>query len=287
VVSPMNDNPSQNEVDEGIKKMEERRSHLLEALESRKKAKEQIPYIQQDIDQIEWQLRALKARPPESDEIPFTITNDQLEEENKFIRISYPVLDVPFGLSVNSASSALTTSGSMGVYDYVNRVKDLGTPDAVNYGNTFISEYGKIQEAQQRPREVRELLEKLNSPNTLDRFDKALNAYQAYRSKSAEKTATANEMRNLLLGVRGDLFALARRWSKENMTWPTMSARLAINGGGGIEHVFLGNQQKVYASLNQDLTDILKDREGGSITDLDSIWTKLLDFLFAVMGLIA
>ncbi len=70
------------------------------------------------------------------------------------------------------------------------------------------------------------------------------------------------------------------------MTWNTMSARLAINGGNGTEHVTLSAEASKHSSLLSRLADVLKDWEGGSVTNLDSIWTEILDHLYAVLGLI-
>ena len=71
------------------------------------------------------------------------------------------------------------------------------------------------------------------------------------------------------------------------MNWSNMSARLAINGGNGHEHMLLFNQERVHSSLLSRLAEVLKDREGGSVTNLDSIWTEILDHLYTVLGLLA
>jgi hypothetical protein len=65
-----------------------------------------------------------------------------------------------------------------------------------------------------------------------------------------------------------------------------MSARLSINGGRGQEHITLDNQKRVKGPLFSRLAEVLKDREGGSLTNLDTIWTEVIDFLFTVLGLI-
>jgi hypothetical protein len=184
-----------------------------------------------------------------------------------------------------STASTTVTSGSV-TFNYVNRIGDIGTPDALDYSNTFTQEYKKLQETQERPLSVRKLLEKLNSPNTLERFENALIAYHKYKSDPREKIPAANHMRNLLDGIKGDLWKRARHWPDENMTWSLMASRLAINGDRGQEHITLDNLKRKKSALNSRLSDVLKDREGASITNLDSIWTEIIDFLFAVLGLI-
>lgn len=268
-----------------VKKLEERKAHLEEVKASYLKAQDVIPIIQQNIDITDWQIRVHKNLPPESAEIPKSNRKDELESENRYLKGLYTVLNIPSQQQLSSSTS-VTISGGTIDYEYANRVRDLGTPSAIEFGNIFIAEYNKLQEVQQRPQQVRSLLEKLKSENLLVRFDNAYHAYLAFRSGSEKRTATANEIRNLLLGFKGELWNLARRFPKEEMAWDKMSARIAINGGGGTEHIVLSAQNRIHSSLLDRLADVLKDREGGSITNLDSIWTETLDHLYTVLGLI-
>jgi hypothetical protein len=174
----------------------------------------------------------------------------------------------------------------MYVFEYVSRVRDLGTPNAIVYGNTYIDEYDQIQEAQGREKEVRSLLKRFGSSNLLERYDRAFNAYMAYKGNTGEKTATGNEMRNLLLGLGGELYERARKWPKEDMTWKKMSPRLAIGGGSSHQHITLENQGKTRSALLERLAEVLKDREGGSVTDLNAIWTEILDHIYTVIRLV-
>jgi hypothetical protein len=292
----MSENP-EDEVEKDIKKLEERREHLLAAIQGRIIAKDDLPHLQQQLELTEWQLRALKNRPPESIEIPYKNRSDEIESENQFLIEKFPILNIPpFRIqggpvwiqspSMYSASDSITVSGTPPTLDFVSRVRDLGTPDAIDFGNTYILEYNQLQESQERPMRVRELLDKLNSPSTLERFDDAFAAYKIYKSDPKEKISAANMMRNLIDGVKGDLFDRARHWPKENMTWTTMSSRIAINGDRGQEHVTLDNQKRVKASLYARLSDVVHDQERGSITDLNNIWIEILDYIFSVLGLI-
>jgi len=281
----MSENP-EDEVAKDIKKYEERKDHLHAALESRLRAQNDIPHIQQEEDITDWQLRALKNRPPESIEVPYKNRSDEIEAENQFLKNSFPVLALRISPTLYSSSDSITVSGSPPTYDYINRIRDLGTPEAIDFGNTYIQEYNQLQEAQERPKRVRTLLEKINSPNTLERFDNALLTYKEYKSDPGEKIAAATNMRLLIDGVKGELWERARHWPDENMTWSKMASRLAINGDRGQEHVTLDNQKRVKSSLNKRLSDVIHDREGASATDLDNIWIEIIDFLFTVLGLI-
>ena len=273
------------EISEDIKKLEERSEHLENWLESLRKNQEVVPFVQEIKEQTEWQIRVLQNRPSEASEIPYKGRHDELERENNFFYEVFPVLKTSEYISASSAT-AITSSGTIDVYDYANRIRDLGTQDAIDYGDTIIGEYHKIQESQGRLIEVRSLLDKFGSPNLLERYDRAYNAYMAYESNTGEKTAAANDMRNLLYGLRGELMERARNKPRENMTWEIMSQRLAIGGDGSQQCINLINQKETISSLNQRLSDVLKDRERGSITDLNTIWTELLDHIYTVLRLI-
>ena len=104
-----------------------------------------------------------------------------------------------------------------------------------------------------------------------------------FKAGTTPKTSTAVEIRTLIDGVKGDLFNLARKWQKENMSWEEMVERLAR---GEIEKQELLDQKKVHSSLISRLSDVLKDREGGSITNIENIWIQVLDHLYVLLNLI-
>jgi hypothetical protein len=274
------------EVPKIIKKLKERKGHLEEVKESYLNVQRALPYVQQNLDLTDWQLNVYENLPPEASEIPIFNRSDSLDAENQYLKGLYHVAHVP-PLGLLNSTASVTTSGTSTDYSYVNRVRDLATPAALEYGNAFILQYQNIQETQDRPKQVRDLLGKINTTNIYKRFDSAFEAFQGYKSGSVKRTAAANEIRNLLSGLKGDLLNKARKWPKENMNWNNMSARLAINGGRGQEYVILGAEESKHASLLVRLADVLKDREGGSVTDLESIWTEVLDHLYTVLGLLA
>lgn len=274
------------EVPEIIRLLTERKNHLEEVKRTYLDAQGVLPYVQRDIDLTEWQLNVYQNLPPEASEILLHDRKEKLDTENQYLKGVYRVLDVPSAGALNSTAS-VTTSGTSDDYSYVKRIGDLDTPSTLAFANTYGNQYQVLQLAQDRPHQVRALLSKLNTPNIYERFDNAFEAIQGFQAGSVKRTAAANEIRNLLLGFKGGLFDRARKWAKENMTWGNMSARLAINGGRGQEHVVLGAQARKHSSLLNRLADVLKDREGGSVTDLNGIWTETLDHLYTVLGLLA
>jgi hypothetical protein len=93
----------------------------------------------------------------------------------------------------------------------------------------------------------------------------------------------ANSIRNTLDGLKGDLFKKARTTPKENMTWETMSQRLAK---GADEAGILIREDAIRTLLINGLSEILKNREHGSTTNLDNLWTQTLDFIYSVLNLL-
>ena len=255
---------------------QERRSYLEEVKRSYLKGQSAIPFVQQNIELTDWQIRVYKNRPPDAIVIPNASRKDELESENQYLKYVLPVLNIPSDQYLISTTAVTNSSGSAD-YGYVHRVRDIGTPSAIDYGDKYIREYNQLQDVQQRPQQVRVLLEKLNNTNLIDRFDLAYKTYLSFRSGASDRVTIANKVRNLLHGLNGELLERARHFPKENMTWETMSSRLAIHSIGETERSTLYSQEKTYNSLKSRLSEVLKDREGGSITDLDSIWIE--DFL--------
>jgi hypothetical protein len=92
-------------------------------------------------------------------------------------------------------------------------------------------------------------------------------------------------MRTLLDGIKGDLFEKARNMAKENMTWERMAGRLSKGKSGGPEEKELVDQESERERLIECLSKVAKDREGGSRTDIDTLWTQILDHIYVVLTL--
>jgi len=93
-------------------------------------------------------------------------------------------------------------------------------------------------------------------------------------------------MRNLLYGIKGELFNRARKQPQENMTWGKMAQRLAKGVQGGNEQQILLKEEAKYTSLNDFLSPTAKGRDASSSMNLEHAWTQLLDHIYTVLGLI-
>lgn len=273
------------EISDDIEKLEERKLFYEEWMNRYRGAQRAAPFVQMNLDMTNWELDALKNRPSEASEIPYKGISDQLDRENQYFRGVLPLIP-NYGIPALYSSTAFSASGTVSVYEYVSRVGDLGTSDALNYANKYTANYHEIQNAHNRPNQIRELIIRLSAAGSLDRFDRAHQAYMTYKSQTGSRSAAAMEMRTLLDGIKGDLFERARKWPKENMTWEYMSSRLAVRSERKAAEQELRKQGYVHSSLINRLSEVGKDREGGSLTNIDHIWTELLDHLYSVLGLV-
>jgi len=92
------------------------------------------------------------------------------------------------------------------------------------------------------------------------------------------------EMRTFLNGLIGELSQIAKHGDKENSPpWNVMAERLSNGGAEGVDYQEMLRQEGVHSSLLGRLAEVGKDREGSSVTNLDHIWTELLDHVFTIL----
>ncbi len=269
-----------------VRSLQDQNYYLENVKKGYLQAQDAIPYLQDEIDRTNLRLRIYQNMPPEGDGISLIFTPQKAEDENQYLKNTYVPVSIP-SFSVLTTTASFTTSGSSDAYADLVNLGNIGTPQAIQFRETYKTEYRKMQAAQERPKQVRDLLSKVISQDIIQRFDEANKAFQGYKARSVKRTAAGNEMRNLLHGLKGDLWNMARHHPKENMNWSTMAARLAVNGGTGSEHIKLAQQEQKHSELLSNLASILKDYEGKTPFDLEDIWTQVIDLLFVILGLLA
>lgn len=267
-----------------MKSLKAKRDYLREWIERCKKAQDIVPSIRMNLEMTEWEIEALANRPEEAEEIPLGDLQARFDQEYDYLTRHFPMIP-EYDPSAIPTLAAVTTSGSASTYVYVFRVGGLGTQEAQRYSEKYTQAYRDLQATQSRPGEIRDLIGSLGNPQTLKRFDRAFNTYFAAKSGTGERSTAAAAMRTLLDGIQGDLFQIARKWPTENMKWETMAGRLAKGPVDGTEHRELLRQNSIRGSLVSQLSTVLKDREGSSLTDLDDLWTQVLDHVYIVLRL--
>jgi hypothetical protein len=268
-----------------LKNRKAKRNYFVTWLDNFGQAQEYVPKVQRELEKTDWEIEALDNVPYEADEIPKGDMEINFENDYKFLTRVLPMIPT-FDVSAFSSSDAISTSSTASVYEYVSKVGDIGTPKAFEYSNLYTTKYQAIQLEHNRPNDIRLLLAKLQNQGTLDRFERAETSYLQFKAGKGERTAAAMEMRTFLDGVQGDLFQSARKWKKEKMTWEKMAEKLSKGGASSLECKEMIRQDKTRSSLISRLSDIGKNREGGSITNLNHIWTELLDHVYAVLNII-
>lgn len=270
---------------EEINKLRKIQAYLTEWLANFRKAQDRVRLVQSNLEITDWELEVLNNRPEASDEVPRPDLTDVYDERLRHLESAIPSLP-DFDEPQFASTVAYTTSSSAVVFTYVSRIGDLGTPDAVDFSRQYTAAYDEILEKQERETEVRELMAERASEGSRARFDSTMVAIAAVKAGVGQRTAAGNEVRNLLNGIKGDLFQRARKWDSENMTWDVMAQRLAMGGEDSYETQELAKQGAAHAALLDRLASVAKDGEAGSPTNLDYIWTETLDHLYVVLSFV-
>jgi len=270
---------------EWLAKLKAKKYHLEEWLRRHKQADEVAGEVQKNLDFTNWQIQALEGRPQESDEIPLPELSRTLDSDFVYLQSALPLMPT-YDKSQVIAASAFTSSGTASVYEFASRVRDVGTPQATAYSDRVTVTFQELQARHDRPNELRRLLGQLSNAGTLQRLEATLASYQAFKRGTANRTAVAIDMRNLVDGVKGDLLEGAMKRPGEDITWEAMAARLARGGIDSPQHQELLSLKKRHTSLFSRLSDIAKDREGGSLTNIDDVWAETQDYLVALIGFV-
>jgi len=183
---------------------------------------------------------------------------------------------------VYDGTSASTTGTSI-LYVSVVRIGEIPTLRARSYSEEYSEKYLALQAAQKRESDVAGLIEALGSTSSLERFHAAVRSLAGCRAGTATPSSAAGDIRTLLDGVQGDLFAKARKWEKENMTWEEMSGRLAIGGHLSPSLQQLLTHSPIRSSLMHRLGNIVHERPPGTPGQVQSLWAEALDHLFVVL----
>lgn len=270
---------------EWLENLKEKRDYLKKWLARHRETHEIAPEVQRNLELTEWQINTIESRPLSSYEIPLPDLARTAASDYEHLMGALPMIP-RFDREKIVSGSAFTSTSTASVFEYASRVGDLDEPEAKEYSNMFTVSFRDLQHSHERPKQLRWLIERLGNPGTTSRLDRAVNSYSSYQMGTTRRTAVAIEIRNLIDGVKGDLFERARNWPTENMTWPTMAQRLSKGPENGPQFQELIEHERTHSSLISRLSDIAKDREAGSFTNLDNVWAETLEHLYAVLGLV-
>ena len=242
-------------------------------------AEDALPGAQRLLETIELAESALEQRPDGAGEVPTDKVDEEAESVYKVVTFLYPKLpEIPSQVSLTNSTSAMLGSA---ILTLAQDISDrLQTPESHRYQAQFIAAYQRLQEAQQRPKEVRALLEKY-FPKVVERFDIASRAYQGYKSALTDSAPAANEIRIFLTGLNGELMERARQYPREQKLPPCVI----------VERLFASASNKTdvekqlnteYQALFDALSNTLKRRPSPQTPDLAGLWERVLDHAFVV-----
>lgn len=250
-----------------------------------KAAEEVAPLVQESLALTQWQRMAIETSPDEADEVPFPGLNPTYDSDLAHLGTALPAIP-EFDLRQVEAISGMSASGTTTVYDYANRVGDLGTPAALEYRARVTLVLTEVQERFDTQGTVRSQIETRLPRKTLRRFDKAQKSCLAYHRGGTDREGPANDMRNLLDGVKGDLMHRAGSRRGRRVAWAPMARLIAKDAPDGPLADELVRQEAVQDALIVRLGDVLHDQEAGSTTDPNSLWMDVLGYLRTVLGLV-
>ena len=267
-----------------IRALEIRLEHLYDWLNAVNQAKDNVPYVQNMVDQANVDLQAFMQMPEDGEEFISPLTLKEYLKGNETIKANLPV---PTMLDSDSIrlTGVISTTGSTGAYEAIITAGKVDDPELNQWSHKFRHPFYEIIQNQSRLEIVTEKLEVLN-PERVVELNDSINAFLAFKSDIGERVRAATCMRNLIEHYRGDLFARARKWPRENIKWNKMALRLANNNTSGVAIDTLLNQEREWKNLHDQLSKIVHKQKPGEFIDLESLWVKLVDHLFIVLGLI-
>ncbi len=263
---------------------QERLDYLLDFLGRLNRAQEQVPDVQEIIEQSKWEINVLSEMPEDGEEF---ITDDMIKRHlnaNIHLFSNLPLPPV-YSTKMMYSTASISSASSSDVYEIVSRVGEIENDEFHDWSVKSVLSYRQMLEKQSRYEKIRELLMRI-IPYRVAEFETARVSYLAAKADVGEREAAGISMRNVLEHFKGDLFVLARKHENENMTWERMAERLARDGVGSVEHAELSKQKAEWNSLQSRLSQVAKGQKKGLVADLDDIWTKLLDHMFTILGII-
>ena len=276
---------NENEMNDILESLINRRDFLSNWIDSLRDAIEISHFAQLQLNYTNWMIETINSLSGNEEQLYDTDLAKQINEKNEYIRLAFPSFP-PFDYSIVGSSSGLTAADSSALFSIIVEMVPSIKGEINTRVNEQINKYCELEKQYKRQEEVFQLLQKHNFKDSISRFNHAFEMYNSYKTEITDRSSSANEIRNLINGIKGDLFNKARQWEKENMTWSTMAQRLAKSEPNSDECNEIKNQESEQSKLLELLSGILKKREGFHTIDLDTIWILTLDHIYIVLNLI-
>ena len=273
--------------DDDLENREEKRKYLADWLDNFRDASEIAPLVSNELEKTEWEKSVLINRPDISDEVyPAEMSTYLIFdlENTKRVLPMLPNIDrKTISLDITSTSASATVS----VFSYAAHIGDLPDEGAKQFSYDQQAAYQNMIIKQNRAGEVQKLLEIFCDVGIVQRFEAAYRSVTRFQNGAQTKSSAAGDVRTFIDGLKGLLFARTKNWTEENNpSWKEIAERLCRDN----KNLFYkqeiekwGDRHSVFIAR---LSDILKNREAGSETDLSILWTELLDRVYALLNMI-
>jgi len=188
-----------------------------------KRANEIAPTVAKLREEVRWEVGVFEQLPPEADNVSSTGVDEQSRIALEAFQKRVPAMP-PYSKELVCQISSTTSNTASVTVSFLSRVTQLESPAARQYGLVKLQEYFDMQAAHKRPEEVRQLIDR-HIPLLLPRFDQAYDTVGQFVAGVSTDTAAANDMRNLVDGLQGQLYERARHAPKEIMTLRLVAQR--------------------------------------------------------------
>lgn len=203
------DSECPNKKKDSISKLKRKHEYLSEWLNRHRKADEVVGNVQRELEITEWQIDALENRPGEAYEVIFPDLNQTFDSDIGAWESALPLMPEYDRRRIIQASG-FSTSGTVSIYEYASRVGEIGTEDALEYSNRVTVTLQGLYTGQDRLSQLRDAINEVDSRGLETRLDEAIKACQRYSAGTGSRVAAGIHMRNLIDGLKGELFERAR-----------------------------------------------------------------------------
>lgn len=247
---------------------------------------EQLPYVQQSLDIVNYQLGVVESMPPT---LPVTVRDDIMTGYSnstpywtQFVE-SYPTR-IAFRPSISGL--ALEASGSNVSYQALSAATIGYTPEVHDWARQKTVDYQSLQQHQNRAGQVRDFISRL-LPNRIPEFDAAESSFAVVLGRSQPQSAWGIHARNVLEHVKGDFFVAAQKaLKKQKVKWSEFADALTLGGAGSVEHTGLIAEEATHKVLHFAFTEIAKNLIQVPEPDLRDRRSEFHEHLFSLFSFI-
>ncbi len=241
-----------------------------------------VPGAKKLKERTEWELETLE-------KLPIKL---QSSIDNTFVNSLYATtayvdsnLPTPQVVNVNSLS-AMVTADSTTVLSLVMQF-DSEEPEIHNWAVVATQSYRALQKRQEVENEVFKKLQRLNN-EIAKNFRRSLDEYEKAIALNKITSNIANNFRNILYKVRGELWNIVKKPSEQKIDWVKLSDRISIEGSGAPERIKLKDMENHWKKLHSILSTMDKDKNKYEHTkeEIEDVKTMYLDYLFTILNLV-